>query len=308
MTFVSFLFYILQLCGIALITVGAGFLLKYEEILDAFKEAKVNVAPIALIAIGSVILLIAFFGCCGAIRESHCMVSTVSFSVCPFSICSFVFVVVGDVECATAHTTPFFFVSIRICLDFMCYERSVFDDDDGDANNIFMNSKNASQIIITSKNHPPDVKLHTLSPLRPPLQKKINKRFNDISLLSPSPSCRWIATPFAVCHILVPFVDHSNRVQRIGVHQQRRHHSCHRPIDAKLVERQRPSSTLLGHIAVIGKWKMFLYSICFIRDEQQVLQSSSNATNVKCQFQNAFCGDKLMLFDLVFFLLLLLLV
>lgn len=33
---------------------------------------------IAIIIIGSVIFVIAFFGCCGAIRESHCMTVTVS--------------------------------------------------------------------------------------------------------------------------------------------------------------------------------------------------------------------------------------
>lgn len=71
-----------QLCGIALVVVGAGFLLRYDEILDAFKEVNVNVAPIALIVVGSTILVISFFGCCGAIRESHCMVATVSFANC----------------------------------------------------------------------------------------------------------------------------------------------------------------------------------------------------------------------------------
>lgn len=36
-------------------------------------------APYGFIVVGSLVFLIAFFGCCGAIRESHCMVSTVSF-------------------------------------------------------------------------------------------------------------------------------------------------------------------------------------------------------------------------------------
>lgn len=75
--FVSFL----QLCGIALVSVGLAFLLKYDDILKSFEELNVNVAPYGFIAIGSLIFLIAFFGCCGAIRESHCMVSTVSIYV-----------------------------------------------------------------------------------------------------------------------------------------------------------------------------------------------------------------------------------
>lgn len=69
--------FLLQLFGIALVAVGAGFLLKYEEILDAFKNVKFGVAPIAFIIVGSIIFLIAFFGCCGAILESSWMVSTV---------------------------------------------------------------------------------------------------------------------------------------------------------------------------------------------------------------------------------------
>ncbi|XP_055325080.1 23 kDa integral membrane protein-like isoform X3 [Sitodiplosis mosellana] len=65
-----------KLCGIALIAVGVGTLLKYEDVLDAFKDINVNVAPIGFIVIGSAIFLIAFFGCCGAIFESECMILT----------------------------------------------------------------------------------------------------------------------------------------------------------------------------------------------------------------------------------------
>lgn len=67
-----------QLSGIALIAVGVGFLLKYDDVLDAFKDVHVNVAPIAFIVIGAAIFLIAFFGCCGAVFESECMILTVS--------------------------------------------------------------------------------------------------------------------------------------------------------------------------------------------------------------------------------------
>jgi len=75
--FILFVFNLIcALCGIALIAVGVGFLLKYEDVLDAFKDINVNVAPIAFIVIGSAIFLIAFFGCCGAIFESECMIST----------------------------------------------------------------------------------------------------------------------------------------------------------------------------------------------------------------------------------------
>jgi len=67
---------ICALCGIALVSVGLAFLLKYDEIIRSFDEINVNVAPYGFIVLGSLVFIIAFFGCCGAIRESHCMVST----------------------------------------------------------------------------------------------------------------------------------------------------------------------------------------------------------------------------------------
>jgi hypothetical protein len=40
-------------------------------------EANFAASPIALMVVGSIIFVIAFYGCCGAIRESHCMIVTV---------------------------------------------------------------------------------------------------------------------------------------------------------------------------------------------------------------------------------------
>jgi len=75
--YILFIFNLIcALCGIAVLAVGIGFLLKYDNILKAFEDLNVNVAPVLFIIVGSAIFLIAFFGCCGAIRESHCMVST----------------------------------------------------------------------------------------------------------------------------------------------------------------------------------------------------------------------------------------
>jgi len=75
--YILFIFNLIcALCGIALLAVGIGYLLKFEELMDRFEESNVRVAPILFIILGSLIFLIAFFGCCGAIRESHCMVST----------------------------------------------------------------------------------------------------------------------------------------------------------------------------------------------------------------------------------------
>lgn len=65
--------------GIALIVVGAIPLFKLDDIRDAFPENEPAIVPIIVVCLGSVIFLISFFGCCGAIRENQCMVSTYAF-------------------------------------------------------------------------------------------------------------------------------------------------------------------------------------------------------------------------------------
>lgn len=47
----------------------------FEDFAQALQTQQV---PVTMIVLGSVILLISFFGCCGAIRESYCMSMTVS--------------------------------------------------------------------------------------------------------------------------------------------------------------------------------------------------------------------------------------
>lgn len=39
---------------------------------------QLNLPPILLLVVGSIIFITAFFGCCGAIKESTCMLTTVS--------------------------------------------------------------------------------------------------------------------------------------------------------------------------------------------------------------------------------------
>lgn len=65
--------------GIALIVVGAIPLFKLDDIRDAFPENEPAIVPVIVVCLGSIIFLISFFGCCGAIRENQCMVSTYAF-------------------------------------------------------------------------------------------------------------------------------------------------------------------------------------------------------------------------------------
>lgn len=48
------------------------------DIAGIFSTHDIKWAPILTIAIGCIIFLIAFFGCCGAIKESYCMTMTYS--------------------------------------------------------------------------------------------------------------------------------------------------------------------------------------------------------------------------------------
>lgn len=67
---------------------------------------------------------------------------------------------------------------------------------------------------------------------------------------------------FIVCDILVPIAGHSNRLQRIGVHQQRGNSTRHRSIVAKLVEGPWSSSTFLGYDAIICEFYVWLFIRC----------------------------------------------
>ncbi|GBP26206.1 CD63 antigen [Eumeta japonica] len=63
------------LVGLAMIGLGVAARLKWVGIMDQLPD-NFRVASWIFIVIGAIVFVIAFFGCCGAIRESHCMVVT----------------------------------------------------------------------------------------------------------------------------------------------------------------------------------------------------------------------------------------
>lgn len=67
--------FIFALCGLALLVIGVLMHIESNTYQDAVKE-NMGFPSVTLIVIGSIIFIIAFFGCCGAIRESHCMTIT----------------------------------------------------------------------------------------------------------------------------------------------------------------------------------------------------------------------------------------
>ncbi|CRL00126.1 CLUMA_CG013406, isoform A [Clunio marinus] len=70
---------ICAVAGVALIVVGAIPLFRLYDVKEAFPEHNPALIPILVLILGSLIFTISFFGCCGAIRENQCMVSTYAF-------------------------------------------------------------------------------------------------------------------------------------------------------------------------------------------------------------------------------------
>jgi CD63 antigen len=65
-----------QITGIAILTVGAIIQSEYSQYEDLLNENYFS-TPGLLIAIGVIIFIVAFFGCCGSIKENYCMMLTV---------------------------------------------------------------------------------------------------------------------------------------------------------------------------------------------------------------------------------------
>ncbi|KAJ8945383.1 hypothetical protein NQ318_007029 [Aromia moschata] len=85
MTCIKYLLFLLQptFCSIAILTVGAIVHVAYAHY-STFVYASYQSAPLVLVVVGVVIFIVAFFGCCGAVKENHCMI--VTFSVLLFVI------------------------------------------------------------------------------------------------------------------------------------------------------------------------------------------------------------------------------
>jgi len=70
--FFNFLFF---LSGLALVIVGGVIRSKYGDYLS-FADSKFASAAIFIIVVGVIVFIIGFLGCCGAVKENYCMVTT----------------------------------------------------------------------------------------------------------------------------------------------------------------------------------------------------------------------------------------
>lgn len=74
------LLFVFQLSGLALLALGLVtryYSTKTEELANKASGDAAGLAALAFIIIGGAVFIVSFFGCCGAIRESHCMITVV---------------------------------------------------------------------------------------------------------------------------------------------------------------------------------------------------------------------------------------
>ncbi|PSN47126.1 hypothetical protein C0J52_14495 [Blattella germanica] len=79
MSCVKYLLFVFNLIflitGIAILAIGGIIQDFYSDYSDLL-HGKFFVAPVLLLVVGVIIFIVAFFGCCGAIKENHCMIMT----------------------------------------------------------------------------------------------------------------------------------------------------------------------------------------------------------------------------------------
>lgn len=66
---------VFAISGIAILAIGAIIQNFYSNYTD-FLHGKFFVGPVLLIVVGVIVFVVAFFGCCGAVKENHCMIMT----------------------------------------------------------------------------------------------------------------------------------------------------------------------------------------------------------------------------------------
>nr|XP_031848131.1 23 kDa integral membrane protein-like [Nomia melanderi] len=77
---------IFAITGIVFIAVGTVILVVYSGYSN-FMDTWFFAAPVFMIIIGAVVFLVSFFGCCGAVKENHCMIITVKIIGVIFACC-----------------------------------------------------------------------------------------------------------------------------------------------------------------------------------------------------------------------------
>lgn len=76
--YLTFLFnLIFAITGIVFMAVGTVILVVYNGY-NNFMDSWFFAAPVLMIIVGAIAFIVSFFGCCGAVKENHCMIITFS--------------------------------------------------------------------------------------------------------------------------------------------------------------------------------------------------------------------------------------
>ncbi|XP_076233605.1 CD63 antigen [Calliopsis andreniformis] len=68
---------IFAITGIIFVAVGTVILVVYSGY-NNFMDSWFFAAPVLMIIVGAIVFIVSYFGCCGAIKENHCMIITFS--------------------------------------------------------------------------------------------------------------------------------------------------------------------------------------------------------------------------------------
>ncbi|EFA09730.1 leukocyte surface antigen CD53-like [Tribolium castaneum] len=102
---------VFAIAGAGLLALGILLKLKNNDIQNFIPDKyHLSLPPVLLIIIGSIIFVTAFFGCCGAIRESTCMLTTfaiilLTLLIIQIAIGAYAFLQVGDTADMKASVT-----------------------------------------------------------------------------------------------------------------------------------------------------------------------------------------------------------
>ncbi|XP_059060714.1 CD63 antigen-like [Achroia grisella] len=77
--YLLFLFNLLfAITGLIILIVGITSEIKSSPYIDLTDEQFYTSGPVVMIIVGIIVFVVAFFGCCGAVKENHCMIITFS--------------------------------------------------------------------------------------------------------------------------------------------------------------------------------------------------------------------------------------
>lgn len=109
-----------QICGILLIVFGSLMVSEIKNFSNIDETFTANSVAIIILVLGCLIFLVAFIGCCGAIQENSCALSTVKYLILQLKHFSYGSCFCNLVLHHHAGSVPVSNRPYRLCLDKPC--------------------------------------------------------------------------------------------------------------------------------------------------------------------------------------------